>query len=270
MMRTRLKPDKRTVALLAAALVGLVAGGGALLYHQQRSLAAVVARLREKESQRDESARLASRLAETELRLKEDQSRLKFLESSLPDMAYVPTLLKQIEHLCRSTKNHVRSVRPEAAPVKPVRPAVRRTDPEAQENSDKPAEPAPKPEPYTRLPIAVSLTGSFRDYQSFLQQLTRFPKIVAVDKVQLRPRLDLATTTGSPKLEVDMQLTAFILKQDSLVTPPADAAVAAPTPPGTAAAVPSAPGQQALLLGPSLPSTVVGTRATGTRRSPGA
>jgi Tfp pilus assembly protein PilO len=265
MMRTRLRPDKRTVALLGAALVGIVAGGGALLYHQQRSLAAVVAQLREKERQRDESARLASRLAETELRFKEDQARLKFLESSLPDMAYVPTLLKQIEHLGKSTKNHVRSVRPEAAPAKPVRPAVRRTDPEAQEkDGDKPVEPAPKPEPYTRLPIAVAITGSFRDYQSFLHQLTRFPKIVAVDKVQLRPRLDIPTPDGSPKLEVDMQLTAFILKETGPVPPPADGALAVPTPPGAAAAAPAPPGQQTYLPRPSLLST--GDR----RRSPGA
>jgi Tfp pilus assembly protein PilO len=248
MIRTKLKPDKRTVALLGAALVGLVAGGGALLYHQQRTLTAVVARLREKEQQRDECARLASRLAETELRYKEDQAHLQFLEASLPDMAYVPTLLKQIEHLGKSTKNRVRGVRPEAAPAKPVRPAVRRTDPEAQEDgNEKKAEDAPKPEPYTRLPIAVSLTGGFQDYQNFLQQLTKFPKIVAVDRVQLRPRLDLATPNGSPQLEVDMQLTAFILKETGAAAPPAGTAAAIPTPPGAAAAVPSPPGRQASL-----------------------
>jgi Tfp pilus assembly protein PilO len=240
MMRTRLKPDRRSVALLGAVLVGIVAGGGALVYQQERSLAGVVRELQAKEKQRDDSARLASRLAQTQMRLKEDKDRLKFLEASLPDMAYVPTLLKQIEQLCMDTHNQVRGVRPEMIAAKPVRPAVRRTDPEAQENGDaKPEAPAPKPEPYNRLPIAVALTGSYKDYQDFLLKLTQFPKIIAVDQVQLRPRLDLQTGNGSPKLEVDMHLTAFILKQGGAA---AAAATGDPaSPPTAAAAVPTSP-----------------------------
>lgn len=226
MTRTRLKPDRRSAALLGAALVGIIAGGGALLYQQESSLASVTGQLRDKEKQRDESARLASRLAETEVRLKEDTDRLKFLEASLPSMAYVPTLLKQIEQLGRDTHNVVRGVRPELAAPAAVRPAVRRTDPEAQEGGDdKKAEEAPKPpDPYERLTIQVALTGSFRDYQTFLQRLTTFPKIVAVDKMQVKPRFENGSGPGaqhsgeSPRLDVDMQLTAFILK-DTPSTP---------------------------------------------------
>jgi Tfp pilus assembly protein PilO len=114
--------------------------------------------------------------------------------------------------------------------AKPVRPAVRRTDPEAQGNGAAPEDaPPPKPEPYTRLPIAVSLTGSYKDYQEFLFRLKQFPKIIAVDRVQLRPRLDLKTATGSPKLEVDMQLTAFILKEAPGAGPITAAPEAVPT-----------------------------------------
>jgi Tfp pilus assembly protein PilO len=228
------------VVLLGATLLGIVVGGGALFYQQERSLAGVIKRLQEKQQQRDESARLASRLADTELRYKEDQSRLKFLEASLPDMAYVPTLLKQIEQLGKDTHNQVRGVRPDLTQAKPLRPAVRRTDPEAQDGDQEKQEAAPpKPEPYTRLPIQVALTGSYADYQQFLQKLTTFPKIVAVDKVQLRPRLDLQTEGGSPKLEVDMQLTAFILKAGLGATPPA-AGDAANAPAGAAPSAASA------------------------------
>jgi Tfp pilus assembly protein PilO len=241
--RIRLRPDKRTVALLGAAFLGVLAGGGALLYQQQHSLAAVTRQLRDKEQQRDESARLASRLAETELRFKEDRDKLKFLESSLPSMAYVPTLLKQIERLGKDTKNTVRGVRPEMAPKTPVRPAVRRTDPEAGEGGDGPREEKPKPpEPYDRLTIQVALTGRYQDYQMFLQELTRFPKIVAVDRVQLRPRFDHENPAASPRLDVDMQLTAFILKNEANQQPP----LAMEAPPVTQeAAAPGAAGSQA-------------------------
>ena len=105
MIRTRLKPDRRSVGILAAVLVGIVAGGGGLLYQQESSLAYAVKQLEQAEKQRDESARIASRLADTELRYKLDTDRLKFLEASLPSMAYVPTLLKQIEQLCKDTHN---------------------------------------------------------------------------------------------------------------------------------------------------------------------
>src|SRR5947208_2942889 len=149
-MRNRLKPDRNSAVLLAAVLVVLVAGGGALFYQQESSLTAVTQQLKEKEKQRDESARLASRLAETEVRFKEDTDRLRFLESSLPSMAYVPTLLKQIEQVGKDTKNVVRGVRPEIGAKAPVRAAVRRTDPEAQDGGG-PKEEKPKaPEPYDR------------------------------------------------------------------------------------------------------------------------
>ncbi len=267
MTRTRLRPDRRTVGLLAALLVGLAAGGGGLLYQQEISLGNTVKQLQEKEKQRDESARIASRLADTEMRYKQDTDRLKFLEASLPSMEYVPTLLKQIEQLCKDTHNEVRSVRPDAAPPKPVRAAVRRTDPEAQgseDDKDKPAE-KPKPEPYDRLQIQVSLTGGFPEYQDFLQQLTRFPKIVAVDRVSLRPHMDNQHPDGPPRLDVDMQLTAFILK-DAAAMPAAASAQGGAPPQGSPATAPAAgspaklsetpaaspghpgaPGQQALL-----------------------
>jgi Tfp pilus assembly protein PilO len=227
-MRTRLKPDRRSVLILAATLVGLAASGGGLLYQQESSLANGVKQLQDAEKQRDESARIARRLADTELRYKQDTNRLKFLEASLPSMEYVPTLLKQIEQLCRDTHNEVRGVRPDAAPAKPVRPAVRRTDPEAQQSDDpnKPQEKPKPPDPYDRLQIQVALTGGFQEYQSFLQQLTQFPKIVAVDRVQLRPRVDNDHPGAAPPLDVDMQLTAFILK-DTAAAPAGQPAAAA-------------------------------------------
>lgn len=254
MMRTRLRPDRRSAFLLGAVLLGTVAGGGCLLYQQESQLTGVVKQLRDKEKQRDESARIASRLADTELRFREDTDRLKFLESSLPSMAYVPTLLKQIEQLCKDTHNQVRSVRPDTTVAKPVRPAVRRTDPEAQgSDGQKPAEEKPKPpDPYDRLTIQLAITGGFKEYQNFLQQLTQFPKIVAVDQVQLRPHTDNDHKGGPPQLDVDMQLTAFILKDAA-----PQAGSASPAPGGA-----STPVQAAVPAGSAGPGAVGPASAT--------
>ena len=62
MLRTRLKPDRRSAVLLGAALLGIATGGGMLLYQQESSLADVAKQLKAKEGQRDESTRVASRL----------------------------------------------------------------------------------------------------------------------------------------------------------------------------------------------------------------
>ncbi len=165
-------------------------------------------------------------------------------------MAYVPTLLKQIERLGKETKNTVRGVRPEMAPKTPVRPAVRRTDPEAAEGAEGPKEEKPKPpEPYDRLTIQVALTGRYQDYQSFLHKLTQFPKIVAVDRVQLRPRFDSENPGSSPRLDVDMQLTAFILKNEANQPPPPLAIDAPPAPVTQEATAPAAAAMHSVATG---------------------
>ena len=89
---------------------------------------------------------------------------------------------------------------------------------------------------------AYALSGGFQEYQHFLQRLTQFPKIVAVDKVQLRPHTDALHPAAPPRLDVDMQLTAFILKDTPAGLPSATSG-ATPAPAPAAAWAPPGPGQ---------------------------
>jgi Tfp pilus assembly protein PilO len=210
------KPSKKAIAALAAVVAGQVGVGAVIFVQQQAALARATRELNQKQTQLEEGSRLASRLAATDEELQHDRERLRNLETSVPNAGYIPTLLRQVEKLARTTNNTVRSVRPQLEVTPVPTKAQRRTDPEAEEKAEKNPETKPKaPEPYNRLHIQLTLTGTYANSQRFIQQLTQFPKIVSVDGVTLRPRTN-ETVGGQPVLDVEMHLTAFIMKDGAV------------------------------------------------------
>jgi Tfp pilus assembly protein PilO len=212
----KLKPNKRSIIGLVGALGLLVLACVALFVRQQQALSVVNAELEAKQKQWEEGSALASRLDTTIKLLQADRDRLKFLEAALPNVAYVPTLLKQVEDLARATHNEVRGVRPRIEVKAPPR-RDRRADPEAEAKSEEAKkqqaeEEAEKkaPEPYDKLKIQLSFTGGYQDCLQFIQRLTSFPKIVAVDDVALHPRIE--EDAAHPKIDVELNLTAYILQ----------------------------------------------------------
>jgi Tfp pilus assembly protein PilO len=215
----KLKPNKRSIIGLGGVMALLILSSVALFAKQQQSLAVINAEYEAKKKQLDEGSALASRLDATLKLLQADRDQLKFLEASLPNVAYVPTLLRQVEDLARSTHNEVRGVRPRIE-VKPPPLRERRSDPEAQEKKDeadkqKDEAQAEKkvPEPYDKLKIQLTLTGEYQDLMQFIQRLTTFPKIVAVDDLALHPRVD--EKDSKTKIDVELNLTAYILQDKS-------------------------------------------------------
>jgi Tfp pilus assembly protein PilO len=206
------KPSKKAIAALAAVVVGQVGVGTVLFVQQQAALVRATGELNQKKTQLEEGSRLASRLAATDEELQRDRERLKNLETGVPNAGYIPTLLRQVEKLARVTNNTVRAVRPQLEVTPPPTKVQRRTDPEAEEKAAKNPETRPKPsEPYNRLHIQLTLTGTYRNSQRFIHQLTQFPKIVSVDGITLRPRTG-ESNGGQPTLDIEMSLTAFIMK----------------------------------------------------------
>ena len=71
------------------------------------------------------------------------------------------------------------------------------------------AKKAPAPPPYDTLDVAVEVSGSYADTSMFLYSLTRFPKIVSVDSVQMHP--GTAGVPGGPSVvDTSLKLTAFM------------------------------------------------------------
>jgi Tfp pilus assembly protein PilO len=217
----RPKPSKKAIVLLATVAIGEVAATTGIFLQQQAAYARASATLAQKEQEREEGKRLASKLAGSQTALQRDRQRLKYLETGVPRAAYVPTLLRQIERLATTTNNRVLSIRPELEKPQKVTKRQRHRDPEADEKAAKnPVVAEPVNVPYDRLRIQLNLDGTYASTQRFLQELTRFPKIMAVEAVSLRPRPHQDDQTGS-FLAADLRVVAFIWKGGQMPVAPA-------------------------------------------------
>jgi hypothetical protein len=211
----RLKPTRTTIGLMGGALALVVLATGGLLWVQNNALTETLRQVEAKEAEVQDGQRRERRREEALSTLEADREQLRFLESGVSDAAYVPTLLKQIEELAVQTNNRVLGVQPQRVQEAPNRLQQRR-DPEAQASGEGGADDKEKPqkaEPYTPLGIQITLVGGYRSTQAFIERLTQFPKIVAVEEMQLRPhRGGPSEKDASALLDVEINLVAFVMK----------------------------------------------------------
>ena len=150
------------------------------------------------------------------------------LEPGVPPYAYIPTFLRQIEHVAVATNNTIRGIRPI-----PKRKVV--TPPAGSEGGEGGGEggggeqaaaspssgsakgkAAEKPKlPYDSVGIEVKLQGTYWSVVNFLEQLRRFPKLIAVNDIDVRPVASSLQAYASPQLTVEMQLMAVVMKGDA-------------------------------------------------------
>ena len=151
--------------------------------------------------------------------------RLGFLEKPLPDAAYIPTFLAQIERLAEDTSNGIAVIRPKeklkTAPTQADTKINNETGEIVKNDAATPAKDdkkngaaAAKPElPYDFVPIEMKVEGTYWTALQFLQQLERFPKMIAVDSVGFSPQTTLlAATSGDQPLTISLDLTAVVMK----------------------------------------------------------
>lgn len=134
-------------------------------------------------------------LDESTAKLAETSMKLKHLEKSVPDFAYVPTLLTDLESAGKANGIEVIGVRPMDKPVL------------KREGGDD----HPDRKPYDELDIEVKGRGTYGDVMKFLAALQEFPKIVAARTVSLTPKA--SQTAVGDQLEVSIELRAYIFPQ---------------------------------------------------------
>jgi Tfp pilus assembly protein PilO len=188
--------------LVTICIAVLLLGAGAI-YWQYTGYADLQARVQAAEKQVEEGKTIAQRLDQTQQQYQNALQKLKHLELSVSERAYIPTLLKQLESGAKSRRLTVLSVRPSNA--QPQAKAQQEGDEQKKEEKKKPAE------PYERQVIDVSVQGQFWDVMRFTEDLTHFPKILAVDRVQFRPR-QRKEPTDPFEVEAQFTLTAFIFR----------------------------------------------------------
>lgn len=179
------------------ALAGLTFFGsvGFLFMQNQRldSKRAEVARMTEQSKEQQE---IYKKLDASKQELADLKTKLSHLEAGVPDAAYVPTMLKDLELVGKA----------HGIEVTGLRPAQAKTPPPSKDKD------VTTQKPYQPLDLELKGRGRYFDVVTFIEALNVFPEIVTVRTVGLSPAMS-ANKTGDKTLEVTIGLRAFLFKQ---------------------------------------------------------
>jgi Tfp pilus assembly protein PilO len=216
-----LKASAKLVTILAVTAAFVLFATVLMYLAMAGKLNSATSEMRSKTRQLAESRSIADKLETTKLAYLDARSQVRFLEASVSTQEFIPTLLKQIEHLGKSVNLKVVGVRPSLEQLKGPAKRTLSSSKQASEGnlegaskseSSKEAGSGRRSKPYDELQINVQVEGKYMDLLDFLYRLTTFPKIVAVDSVEITPLSTRFQTAGSPQLSMKLMLTAFILK----------------------------------------------------------
>ena len=244
-------PAKRLIPILLGGAGLVLLGGGGVLVGLNSKLTSLQTSAQQKDAEVSSSQQIAHRYQATLDTYTQTQAHIQYLETSVSDKSYVPTLLAQLQGLAAQTHLSMSAVRPTLPPpaAAPV-PAPAAGADGAAVGTKK----APPPPPYDTLDVGVDVSGSYADTSMFLYSLTRFPKIISVDSVEMHPA---ATTPGGPQVvATSLKLTAFMFHDAPDGTQPTGPATASALQPAAAA-----PAPRLLIPGPAPASLTPGGAA---------
>jgi Tfp pilus assembly protein PilO len=127
---------------------------------------------------------------------------LKHLEEGIPDFAYIPSLMTELEKAGKQFGIKILGVRPIPKPMTPGKKG----------DSSKKA--------YEELAIEVKGFGNYGSVMRFVNSLQQFPKIVAARSVQLTPKADPGQMR--PDLDVVVELRAYVFPEAKPADKPKD------------------------------------------------
>lgn len=258
-------PAKRMLFILMGGAGLVLLSGGGILAGLNSKLTTLQASAQQKDAQVSSSQQIAHRYQTTMDSYTQTQARIKYLEASVSDKSYVPTLLAQLQDLAAQTHLTVSSVRPSAPP-----PAAAAAAAPADSGTDTAGAKKPLPPPYDTLSVAVDVSGTYADTSIFLYSLTRFPKIISVGSVQMHPGAPAAP--GLPaQVQTNLKLTAFMFHDsEAAAATPAAATVGtapagSPGPAGADGVPQAAAGTVAGAAGRAATGAAAVTKAANTR-----
>lgn len=211
----KLPSPKATAQTLTvtAVMAGVLFMVGILLYVLlAQQMGNATGELQAKQKAVGDANKVASRIVESQQKLEETKLKLSCLESSVATYEYVPTLLKQLETLGKSMSLNVLSVRPQPIvedTVAAAKPAASGENQEGEKSAASSNTKKKEVKPYKELKIEIEVEGTYWNTRNFMYRLTKFPKIIAVNQIQMSPA-GLVIGRNSPKLQVRLSVTAFI------------------------------------------------------------
>lgn len=189
-------PNPKTFMFMAIGTFILGLGASYMGYSQVTAAQGEVASL--KAEVKDEKE-VQSELDTAKAALDECSIKLQHLEQGIPELAYIPTLMTELEKTGKQFGIKVLGVRPM---VKEANNAVK-TDEGG----------GPQKKAYQELSIEVKGIGTYGSVMRWVNSLQQFPKIVAARSVQLSPKVDPGK--GSNELDMTVELKAYVFKQPS-------------------------------------------------------
>ena len=186
-----------TLLFIMTGVVTLLGGGGAFMLYN--SLSGKNDELAKLKSEAKDPKELEKELATRTKEMTANAATLSHLEKGIPELAYVPTMLKELEATGKKCGIQVYGVRP-TIPVA--------TTKKAGESAKK------REKPYEELTIEVKGKGKYRSVLQFVSAMNDFPKIVAVRTVGLMPKNEsgVKVAGGYSNLEITLELRAFLFK----------------------------------------------------------
>lgn len=181
----------KALGILAFAVIAM--GGGAT-YFQFQKVSQAKAKVAELEAEVPNQKDLEGELVATTTKLEEFRTQLQHLEANVPDVAYVPTMMKELETLGKS--HHIT--------VTGVRPAPQAAPAPQQEGA-----PKPKKKEYAEFEIEVKGRGTYDDIKLFMDALQKFPKVVGVKTVNLSPFRE-TEGRGKELIEATINVVAYV------------------------------------------------------------
>jgi Tfp pilus assembly protein PilO len=217
---------KVVFAVLVLFAVCLIALGATLYRRKGNEIAGLQKRLSGERSRLANVREKINRIPELKGKYDRLQARIDFLEPSLPDAAYIPTFLKQIESLAADTGNDILEIRPKVKQktAKTTGGAVqinsetgevaKSTEADKKQENAKGAKDKEAPQlPYEFLPIELKMGGTYATAVDFLAALQRFPKMIATNNLSFSPQASQANVYYSPRLTATVELLAVVAKK---------------------------------------------------------
>ena len=175
----------------------ILVGGIAISFNQISTNSAEETKLNQLKTQVKNEAEVRALLDESEKNLLTAQQKLQHLEQGLPEKAYVPSMLEELEKTGQQNGINVYGVKPAAA----------KEDPKDKKKK--------KAKSYNELEIEVSGEGSFSAMQRLLASLDSFPKIMMVETITLEPKeTNQSAIQGSPRLKINVNMRTYLFPTD--------------------------------------------------------
>ena len=190
-----MKSGKKALVYFALTGVFALVGGGMtlMLFSSNSERASELKRLKAEAKKPEE---LQVELEEAKLSAQSSATELAHLEQNIPELAYVPTMLKELEQFGNESGVKVYGVRPFVAVHVSKKGKEKKRD----------------EKPYSELSIEIKGKGRYQSVMKFVDAMKSFPKIVAVRTVSLSPKHATGDSVGYSVLDVTLELRAFLFK----------------------------------------------------------